>query len=323
MRKADLSLEFLSGYEKDFIIAPAMPTSLEPMTIADIGERWNLTPHLLRTWRRKKLDGKTLHSTAGGAPTVLDDQAIADLRTWVDTGGDSGKVSCRPNPAEVAKKIRKLADVVAERRGNVAKTIWLSTVQAADEAANTRKRKGKTQTSARLKATEDFRNAYSMAVCNKSMLTGLESHCVFNADATQYAVVDTAEGEELVYLDGQDFDNWQLQQESAGLTCCFIKYYFLFNAAGTVATAVYIIAVSGMPEGKYEWVEVPGIGRNFESAYLVFCHTRAGNDKFYEWWFTDVCIPFMLRVRTIQQLRVSKKMGCMTCFAPVYTTLLI
>lgn len=84
-----------------------------------------------------------------------------------------------------------------------------------------------------------------------------------------------------------------------GLTAYFIKYYLLINAAGMAANPVFIVADAGMPEDAIDVYDCPDlyITATCKHAYIVFCHTRQCNYRFYEWFNSIVLIPMVCEVK--------------------------
>jgi CRISPR/Cas system-associated protein endoribonuclease Cas2 len=83
-----------------------------------------------------------------------------------------------------------------------------------------------------------------------------------------------------------------------GLTAYFIKYYLLINAVGMAAHPVFVIADPGMPEDEIDVYESADLHTtpDCKHAYIIFCHSRQCNIKFYEWFNNNVLIPMVCEV---------------------------
>lgn len=153
-----------------------------------------------------------------------------------------------------------------------------------------------TKTNARDSAEHDPRNVITMAVMCEVFCDDLYADMIFNWDATQYQIDHS--GKELVIVIKPDQDDTTPVSVVAPSTMSFfVKHYHLHNAAGVIATPVFVIAADHFAEDQCSMTFVPNLGYNGDGAWLCFTKTRCGNPTFYRWFVSSVLLPFLERIR--------------------------
>ena len=154
-------------------------------------------------------------------------------------------------------------------------------------------------TDARIEACEDVRNAITFAAMNAVVVPLSRIELIMNMDATSFQVGRCyGRQEKAVYKNSRARSvKMRGTKSNTGLTFS-IKYYMLYTAAGDTAPPVYVIADSNLPPDDCIIYTVPKLGiTNFGTGYVIFCHTRCGNEKMYEFLNTTIITEFVLSLR--------------------------
>lgn len=170
--------------------------------------------------------------------------------------------------------------------------------------------KGQTKTKARYEAKRDPRNAYSEYIGLKTLQEGLDPNLIANFDATQYYYDPDPQNRKLVWLKGDN--DKPASVESSGALGMFFKNYLLGTATGIVADMVCCIAISELEEEDLivekiaGMSHVPAVG---QVGYLCFAKTRGCNAKFYRWYYKNIVIPFINKLRSDNDLGTKDEHG--------------
>ena len=76
----------------------------------------------------------------------------------------------------------------------------------------------------------------------------------------------------------------------------------MMNALGNISTPVYIIGDEEIPVGQFQSFEAQSLAHGVsvnDTAYVVLCKSRAGNEAFYIWINQYIMIPFVLNMKRI------------------------
>lgn len=159
-------------------------------------------------------------------------------------------------------------------------------------------------TAARIEACADMRNAVTFAAMNYAMAGVVNEHLILNFDSTQFTVGEgkASSRSKACYTIKHEGKSIKVASDgnSKGSTAFFIKYFLIMSAGGEVSVPVYVIADSAMDAKEYRAEKVPGLGLSVTDSYgyLVFCHTRCCNTKFYDWLVRDVVVKFIDSLRS-------------------------
>jgi hypothetical protein len=251
-----------------------------------------------------------------GRPPLLDEKNVAALTNKMT------ETSYKPTDRNYAETLHQQMQINAQEHNKSLSSISYPT-------RDTKRRykvkiiaksgKGKKTTAARATAVADIRNAISFGVMNQIMVNAVHPSLILNSDATQYAAaLDCHENVQVIFvaksdphqLDrGDKIGNNVLPDNIVGsLVQFFIKYYLLMNALGNISTPVYIIADEEIPVGQFRAFEVQSLAHGVsvnDTAYVVLCKSRAGNEAFYIWFNQYIMIPFVLNLKRIHALDVN------------------
>jgi hypothetical protein len=155
------------------------------------------------------------------------------------------------------------------------------------------------KTAARVFAESDMRNNYTMAVMLFAFTRGLVPYMIFNWDATQYSIIEDSDNRAVVVkIEG---DAQPVTAQSAGTIAISIKHFHFHNAAGEVAPPVFLISDDSLgPDDFPQPIKVGDLGATSDISafgWLCFTKTRNGNNAFYNWYATEVVVPFITQVR--------------------------
>jgi hypothetical protein len=169
---------------------------------------------------------------------------------------------------------------------------------------------GEQSTDARDVATANKYNAVSVAAAHYLMMPLTDPNLVINADGTSFQTGGALTDKVCVIYDPdeQKLRGGPLKVSAVkggSLVAFFIKYYLCMNATGTTAPAIYIIADINMEEGVIDVHPVVGLGVGTDitaNGYVVFAKTRSVNEEFYRWWFNNIFVEFVMKLRIIYNI---------------------
>jgi len=162
---------------------------------------------------------------------------------------------------------------------------------------------GQGKTKARYDAEKDPRNAYSEYVSLRCLKEGKDPNLICNIDATQYGIDKHGSIKKLVWIDG---NNGPANYETDGELLLFAKVYMCGAESGICSCMVVVFAIDDMEADEFISVKIPGMSHvpaAGQYGYVCFTKTRGCNKKFYDWYYTNVVIPF------INQQRVDNCLG--------------
>lgn len=154
-------------------------------------------------------------------------------------------------------------------------------------------------TEARIEACEDVRNAITFAAMNAVVVPLSRPELIMNMDATSFQVGRCyGRPEKAVYKDKRS-ESVKMKGNKSNTGLPFsIKYYMLYTAKGDVAPPVYVIADHNLDKEDCSVYIVPGLGlTNLTNGYVIFSHTRCGNEKMYEFLNVTIIREFVLNLR--------------------------
>jgi len=166
-----------------------------------------------------------------------------------------------------------------------------------------KKGKGQSKTPARDAAMSDPRNMYAEYIALACLQEGIDPNLIINFDATQYFISDDGVIRKLIWLK-TDSDT-PASYLSDGCLGLFLKAYLVGAASGIVAPMVLNIAMEDMDADDFKVIKVQGMSHvpaPGQYGYLAFTKTRGCNDKFYQWFYSNVILPFVHQQREDLQL---------------------
>lgn len=186
------------------------------------------------------------------------------------------------------------------------------TVKRYEKIMQVKSGKGEATTKARAKACTSVRNMLSFAAAND--LIGFLSHpsLLSNSDATTFEVGDSRDNIKIIvkYLGKRCDQGSNLKVEldenvPTGISAYFIKYYLHCSADGLRADPVFVVQSPNMEAGAIDVKIIEGFGVSTSvhgKGYLVFVKSRACNIAFYQWYNTNILIPYVLLQRSKNNL---------------------
>jgi hypothetical protein len=300
-RKTDLSVLPFTHDLKHSIISFI---NNEHVSVEDFCRKHKLLANTVRKWMNKSKFGKYLHED-NGRPRLLDDDATDKLLSSV-----SGPMAT-PTSTFKTKYLECIQDT-NERRGksrSLAKLPDNKTIKSFINENNLAKQNIEEITDARYAATFDVYNAISYAAMNYFVVPLSNPHLIINYDATQYKVGYNQDGAVECVVMKSDLSNKKKVFKTLGdkgLVSYFIKWFCVINASGQNSSPVFLIADSSMEPEDIDVHFVKDLGCSTQvgsNGYVVFCKTRCGNRKFYEWFNKEILIPFITTIRDIYELQ--------------------
>ncbi len=247
-------------------------------------------------YERNRADARYMFAQyTGGRFALLDEEGADCLENEIHERKRSGNAMKR---SEFAPFIYECVKDTARRRGksdlqvSVSPRTQINIKNGLGASFYSPQRK----THARDFAESDLRNVITMAVMCKVFCGDLLADMIFNWDATQYEI-DHSKKELVIAIKTENDDCTPISIVGAATTSFFVKHYHLHNAAGVIATPVYVIAVDQLDEEDSIQTFIPNLGYNGGGAWLCFTKTRCGNPSFYRWFVHTVLLQFVEDIR--------------------------
>jgi len=139
----------------------------------------------------------------------------------------------------------------------------------------------------------------------------IDWHYTFNLDGSTFSIMSEGTGEMVVYIKQP---NDVVEEESPVTTLDYsnelgilVKGMFLHNASGELAPMLLFFSVDDMNEDDFEFYPIQGLRNTSDvgtTGFICFCKTRAGNKKFWKWFFEFYVLKFLKLIRTAYELKV-------------------
>lgn len=174
---------------------------------------------------------------------------------------------------------------------------WMQ-IQAIKADLNVSEVKGRDPTVARLNELADPRNAIAASAMNEVYCCGRPQSKIGNFDKTTFEV--EMDGKIVWRLKDAELRRVESKSESSGNFGFGISWLPLVFADGNMGADVYMIADNTLPSDVTIILPVTGLSVSptpGKVGYLVIGHSRAGGDKFPEWYWKNVVIKAVDDIR--------------------------
>lgn len=168
---------------------------------------------------------------------------------------------------------------------------------------------GQGKTKARFDAEKDPRNAYSEYISLRCLKEDIDPNLICNIDATQYGLDKDGSIKKLVWVEG---NNGPANYQTDGELLLFAKVYMCGTESGICSSMVVVFAIDDMEPDDFISVKIPGMSHvpaAGQYGYVCFTKTRGCNKKFYDWYYTNVVIPFLNQQRLDNNLGRKNEYG--------------
>ena len=166
----------------------------------------------------------------------------------------------------------------------------------------------KKKNEARQRNESDPRNFHCYNACLRGVAKNIPNPNLWNGDATQGEVNPSNRHKNVVVLKKEDqklynFPSVPAATISPSVLATFIKYILIHSAVGKAGPPVFMVQCPGLKDEDFHVSEVPELmlGTNGPPGYICMCKTRAGNAKFYTWYFETVVIPCLVEHRKLSR----------------------
>ncbi len=293
-------------------------------------KRYGMNRNTSKGWLTIYDKGGQFHERSG-CPTVLDNEAIdyvvnklmknKDLKPVKSAKKKIGKIQRAKSvkkpvndPAMTASLLNKayVDSQHARKRTIIRPTMDKKTMKATKKRMKIKTGKAGVVTTARLKAGQNPRSAYSMYIMLEAFSSRLDATNKWNSDATQLTCDSSNKGGMVCYVDTKE-DSHEDQPLASrnfnGELSIAVKWMHFNNAAGEVAPIVLIFAVPSMPADTFFLEKVKGLrntGHMESEGYIIFSKTRAGNSSLWQWFFAKYIIPIIKKAGKNKNIKVRK-----------------
>ena len=236
--------------------------------------------------------------TTNGRPSTLGQNQEIALKTAIQETG-----AYKPTVQSVKNTITILAGDRAEELHHCREQVSQvcdRTYKNIIEKIGATEKLAEISTNTRVRSCADRKNAASFMTCFISITNGtMPASSLFNHDATTFCFDPSAENIKVVVMNDDENkpENYKaLLDDHNKPLAYFVKYISLINAAGFASIPVFIIQDNCMPVNEYNAILAKRMGfspSGRDDAWVVFLKKRAGNLKFYNWYYTTVVIPFI------------------------------
>ena len=291
------------------IIAGDVDEFSEQMTRSDVCDRYKISVNTVKGWQSRFVAGKPLNA-AGGCPNIFTAESEARIRDALVKNKQNYVVKDKRSGAKARfdrAQTKQLLNVEYQRsqqerrRSTFRSTANPKTIRSVIKKLNIKTGKSGTLTTARLKAGQNPRSAYSMYIMLASFSSDLDCYHKWNSDATQLTCKSNNNDRIVCYIDHNDDDDMNAQSLAStnfnGDLSIAVKWMHLNNAGGEVAPIVLIFAIPTMGENEAFIRKVVGLRNTAHPesyGYVIFSRTRAGNSKIWKWFFLEFGIPFIV-----------------------------
>lgn len=277
----------------------------KPLSMDAFCTRYGLARSRVRHWRDRLEDDLLLHGKRG-RPRAIDAEGMDEIC------GEMKRRRTEKNPPDEAAMVSIITAAVhatGGRRKVVAEDPSLSTIQRTKDSLKVTLRKPQVITKARFEACSDPRMSYTVWIMVDAMTKFMPPELFWNWDATQF-VVGQSDSSKKVFSIKLDEGNTKdkplsiVGEESLDIG---IKWMFMGSAAGVSAPVVLLLAVDSLGVEDFEVFKIPGLAATVGSkdvGYICFCHSRAGNSKFFKWFIENVAIDCVEQSRTLHGMEM-------------------
>jgi hypothetical protein len=307
----------VSPQERIFLVEELLDihTLLEPTVLrsgldyrhTDVGlcQRYGIARRSLRNWLEKynSTENKAFHAFSG-RPNVVDAVGAIEL---VEKVRNQRKM----DPVRLSQLHGLLQEQVNATRVRQAKRpldddehfISVNTIKKFKRDYKLKKRKPKDETVIRDIAERSIRSTYKFACLLEAVAGHIPAQLKFNADATQYKCVAVGAGDYALIAGGDDDERDEVvSQTQPTELALFVKHVQMANAAGQTGPLVVVIAVPGMPVGKFFVQKIANFSQEGHiggHGYLYSCSSRGGNAAMWKHWLLHIVIP---NIKEAQQI---------------------
>lgn len=272
-------------------------------TLNKLSTRYNIPRRTVRGWKQIEDEGFTLHSN-GGRPYPIDKIS----KNTISEAISHGKAINEPlDHNDMVVLVAEEYDATATRRNHVPSVPSNKLVQSVIDNVGAVSRKPQLISKARQEACSDIRMTHSVWIMIKACTENLLPQLFWNWDATQFQITSLGKNKNVYTLKLED-DLERLSGTKRPLTLIgetttdiFVKWMHMGSAAGEAIPFVLLFEISEMKNNAFEVFEVPGLGHSPTAGslgYLCFCHSRAGNEKFFTWFINSIVIPTINNCRS-------------------------
>lgn len=166
-------------------------------------------------------------------------------------------------------------------------------------------RKPQPLTQARFIACSDVRMSYSLYIMLKACTEDVLPQLLWNWDSTQF--VTKASGPQRVCIVKNSGITEPISSVDENVMPSCVKWMHMGSANGECAPFVLLVAIPELEEEDFFHYEVGGLSQfncSGQFGHLTFCKSRAGNDRFFEWFITKIAIPTITACRETNGIAV-------------------
>ena len=130
---------------------------------------------------------------------------------------------------------------------------------------------------------------------------GKSAYSIFNFDATHYKLSPNG-NLKVIFVKDEEAEDLPATIEGKSALPLTIKLLHLHCAGGYPASPVFIISDPNVDENDFVAEKIVGLSNTLHggsSGWLIFMKSRAGNTRFYAWWYLrEVIIDYVNLCRT-------------------------
>jgi hypothetical protein len=136
---------------------------------------------------------------------------------------------------------------------------------------------------------------------------------IINFDACQFVISDGMKRKRIYTTKAFKTSKYKpISDTEVGDTMGFaIKFFNICTLSGQGPIhLVFLLADPDMDKTAFEYIEVRGLSLGVApqaTGYICFCHNRCGNDKFFNWFISNILLRYVLDMRAYYPIDNSNK----------------
>lgn len=276
-------------------------------TARQLTDQYKLPRHLISRIKTRGDNNFSFHDGKGGRPIIFTDDIVQSQ------GSIIREEKYKPKWPAFVKSALDAVNVKRQTEGNLfpLSSVSESSIRRFERrmtAAGFKRKIGDCGTNAREQACSSKLSALSFAaMCNAYIPTlKCKDQCA-NVDSTTFEASGSKNEFEVISEARSSVVKTQVDPDSPDENNLkfSVRKYVCGSASGHTTEAVYMFADSRMGEEDFANYDCAGLGSGTDLAskgHIVFCNSRAGNRKFYNWWLSKIYIPFVQQLRELNQL---------------------
>jgi len=269
---------------------------------SDFCQRYKIARSTLHDWLVRYEKGEYMHYTAG-RPRFMDSTSSISTKGAIKERQDSD------DPMDVQETDRLIIDGIngtRKRRNQISIDPHPDTVKKYKDMLEIHDVRPQITSNARFKACSDVRMSYAMWIMLKAYTYYLKSQMIWNFDATQFVCRMMGSGKLVCTIVDRDQKRPTAVIGDDPLAIA-VKWLHMGSASGDAAPLVLLVATPDMKEEEFEVFTIRGLSHmnsGQRDGYVVFCKTRAGNAKFFNWYVTNIAVPTVVATRDYYECKV-------------------